>query len=123
MKELTLRIAVGTDAPRVSRSLAAEMRPHVGSRFDDILLILSELVTNSVRHATDTDEVLVSIRATEDNVRLEVTDRGQGFAPSSPTRGKGLHIVDRLADRWGVSVDDACTVWVELRDDREASRC
>jgi anti-sigma regulatory factor (Ser/Thr protein kinase) len=89
-----------------------------------IVLMVSELATNSVRHAGS--EFTVEISSVGDEVRVVVTDSGQGAplmrAPShdEPT-GRGLRIVDRLADRWGIGDGSAGTsVWFVVRV--EASR-
>lgn len=81
-------------------------------------LLVSEVVTNAVLHA-GTDAQLV-LRTGSDRLRVEVSDRSQEVPrvqdgpPSAPT-GRGLLIVDRLADDWGVDVDPGGkTVWFEL---------
>lgn len=82
-------------------------------------LMVSELATNSVRHAQTSFELMVHNAL--DEIRVEVTDRGGGTptmrspGPSDPT-GRGLRIVDMLADRWGVDEDEAGgkTVWFTL---------
>lgn len=80
-----------------------------------MVLILSELVTNSVRHADGTDDVDVWIGASNDQIRIEVTDGGPGFDTNTQRDGLGLHIVDRVADKWGVLAGEAkFTVWAEI---------
>lgn len=113
-REISLRITPGRDAPRLSRARLAEMRPHIGSRFDDLSLIVTELVTNSVRHGNGIGKIEVSVRSSPERIRLEVTDPGTGFRHKDTSGGIGLRIVDQLSERWGVEVDDHCTVWVEL---------
>ena len=82
------------------------------------LLLTSELVTNAYRHARS--ESRLSIRCDDDNVRIEVRDHGRGGVRLRPldagrTDGRGLHIVDSVADRWGHYPDaDGAVVWVEL---------
>jgi len=90
-------------------------------KVDDMRLLLSELVTNSVRHGGKQHrsiKLLVSI--TSFGVRVDVVDSGQGF-DSNPKEiephddgGWGLFLLDELADRWGVSQDGKTTVWFEL---------
>ena len=81
-------------------------------------LLLSEVVTNVVRHANTSGTVVLERRG--DGVRLTVRDSGPGVpalrSSASPGRGGwGLQFVDRLADRWGVDVTDgAKAVWFEL---------
>jgi anti-sigma regulatory factor (Ser/Thr protein kinase) len=83
-----------------------------------VLLLTSELVTNAYRHARS--ESRLSIRSDHDRVRIEVRDTGRGDVQlrpldSSRPDGRGLHIVDVLADRWGHHSDrDGTVVWFEL---------
>ena len=71
---------------------------------------LSELVTNSVRHAGRPGPVEVRLRRADGAIRAEVTDPGEGFAwaadghalpPADQIGGRGLYLVERIADRWG----------------------
>ena len=86
--------------------------------------MISELVTNSVRHAgLDASEpVQLSVSVEGDTVRVAVRDPGPGFkpppAPSDPAHvgGWGLVLVEQLAERWGVEHDgEANVVWCELK--------
>ncbi|MFJ3496830.1 ATP-binding protein [Streptomyces sp. NPDC086091] len=88
---------------------------------EDVLLVVSELVTNACLHAEGPDEIVLS----RDNkvIRVEVSDRGTGQpAPRTPHRagrpgGHGMFIVQRLCLDWGVvrTADVAGkTVWAEL---------
>ncbi|HEX2087354.1 MAG TPA: ATP-binding protein [Solirubrobacteraceae bacterium] len=87
----------------------------------DLMLLVSELVTNAVRHAgSDHFEVRLEVRP--DLLRLEVHDEGNGFEPAiapsdDGSGGYGLFIVDRLADRWGVERDEGGLIWVEVDRD------
>jgi anti-sigma regulatory factor (Ser/Thr protein kinase) len=88
----------------------------------DIRLLVSELVTNSVRHSSmapaDTVGLDVSVRG--GTVRVEVRDSGTGFEPrprvagQSKAGGWGLFLVERLADRWGVVSNHFTRVWFEI---------
>jgi Histidine kinase-like ATPase domain len=98
-------------ASTADRSAAAE----------DVLLVVSELVTNACLHADGPEELRVTCSAKV--LRLEVTDRGEGRpAPRTPHRagrtgGHGMFIVQRLCLDWGVSTvlgDAGKTVWAEL---------
>jgi anti-sigma regulatory factor (Ser/Thr protein kinase) len=88
----------------------------------DALLVLSELVTNSVRHAHAPDGAPVRVTAElQDRVlRLEVGDAGHDrrFTRRRPDLqaggGFGLHLVERLSLRWGVAESDGTVVWCEL---------
>jgi hypothetical protein len=88
---------------------------------EDVLLVVSELVTNACLHAEGPDELFL---ACDDKViRLEVSDRGTGQpAPRTPHRagrpgGHGMFIVQRLCLDWGVVRTPGRagkTVWAEL---------
>ena len=88
-----------------------------------IQLMVSELVTNVIRH-TPTGEGELRLLLDSDAVRIEVEDHGTGIPerPVEPDRqgggGFGLFVVDRLADRWGVHQGNC--IWFEL--DRQPSR-
>jgi serine/threonine-protein kinase RsbW len=83
-------------------------------------LLVSEVVTNAVRHGNNDQPV--ELRASwNSEVRVEVRDRGQGFTPTprigalDEPGGFGLFLVGRLADRWGVETNGGTTVWFVLR--------
>jgi two-component sensor histidine kinase len=122
MKELDFEFVADEKAPRISRVLVEELRALFGTRSDDVKLLVSELVTNSVRHAALSETVRVRVKVADDRIRLEVIDQGAGFSeiPMS-IGGLGLVIVEQLAEDWGVQMDGNFTVWVELgRSSEEA---
>lgn len=89
-----------------------------GTTRDAVELMVSELTTNSVKHAATTFELIIDCAATY--VRVEVTDTGAGEpvardpAPSEPS-GRGLRIVEVMSDKWGIKRSgDATTVWFLL---------
>lgn len=115
MREITVEVEANAHAPRISRTQLKDMRPELGSRFDDVALVLSELVSNSVRHGTDNSAVSVVVGASDGRVKIQVTDTGPCFEVDAPRGdGLGLDIVDQIADRWGVDKNGACTVWAEI---------
>ncbi|CAL9440765.1 hypothetical protein SUDANB58_02243 [Streptomyces sp. enrichment culture] len=88
---------------------------------EDVLLVVSELVTNACLHAEGPDELRIS--CDRKVIRLEVSDRGTGQpAPRTPHRagrpgGHGMFIVQRLCLDWGVVRTpgvDGKRVWAEL---------
>lgn len=119
---LALRLSGGsTAAARARRELSrlpADLDPSV---FEVLRLLVTELVSNAVRHAA-AEQISLKVLVARDAVFTEVSDAGPGFDPAQ-TRGPqtghsglGLVLVERLADRWGVSRDAAATkVWFELR--------
>jgi anti-sigma regulatory factor (Ser/Thr protein kinase) len=90
---------------------------------DDLRLLVSELVTNSLVHSgIEKDEsVDLSVDACDGVVRVEVEDPGPGFACDEPrkppperTGGRGLLLVDLIASRWGVRCRPCTCVWFEI---------
>jgi anti-sigma regulatory factor (Ser/Thr protein kinase) len=90
----------------------------------DVRLLVSELVTNSLRHADlgPQDRIRLGVTVDAAHVRVEVADPGKGFEAHMPAddpdtvEGWGLYLVATLSDRWGVDKDgDGVThVWFEL---------
>jgi anti-sigma regulatory factor (Ser/Thr protein kinase) len=87
----------------------------------DLMLCVTELVTNSVQHLEARgDDIELAVRVSSDQVRVEVGDRGEGFVLDRVVKergaggGWGLYIVDLLADRWGIDRRDLTWVWVEI---------
>ena len=118
-----LEVNGGLDAGRTARRALVDVLNGVESPlYEDARLLITELVTNCVRHAgvgpDDRLEVLVSV--SRETVRVEVHDFGPGFDPQprAPRRssdsGWGLVLLDRLADRWGVAREARTRVWFEI---------
>lgn len=87
------------------RFVAAELTD-LEARLETVVLLVSELATNVVRHAASAFEL--SIQRSGGLVRVEVTDRGAGAPDKQPhdieaPSGRGLQIVEALADEWGVT--------------------
>ena len=90
-------------------------------RLDDLRLLTSELVSNSVRHGASVPERPIRVRVSvlDKVVRVAVVDSGPGFeAQTDPHPGVdggwGLFLVDKIADRWGTDGEGSTTVWFEL---------
>lgn len=103
------------------RALNALLSPET---FEDLRLLVSELVANSVRHAGELGHrsyVGLKVFASDKLVRVEVRDQGPGFdketvrnpTPEDPS-GRGLFLVDQLAESWGVTKDGETCVWFVL---------
>lgn len=87
----------------------------------DVVLLVSEVVTTSLRHATPeaVGDIAVLVSIQDDRIRVEVSDGGPGFDPQvRPSRegpsGWGLYLVDYLADRWGITRDGSNGLWFEF---------
>jgi anti-sigma regulatory factor (Ser/Thr protein kinase) len=119
-------IPLGVHAPAVARSVVAEclagqVAPCV---VDTALLLVSELVTNSVRHSgvPEGEDVVVRVDVWPDVCRVEVEDPGRDGViaqqPQDLLKGgtMGLHLVDTLSERWGVvrAAGGPTRVWAQL---------
>lgn len=97
---------------------------------DDVLLMVSEMASNAVRHTASGGSWFdVSVSGVSDTVRVSISDRGSSSEPRMPddgvgedvlTGGRGLRIVDALADKWGYAGDElGRTVWFEVTGKRD----
>lgn len=81
-------------------------------------LLATELIANAVRHADlgPDQEITFAARFVPDFIRVEVHDPGPGFDVERSREGKGfgLRMVDKLATRWGVELQDGARVWFEV---------
>jgi serine/threonine-protein kinase RsbW len=119
---LHLEVSAHPESVALARDAVRDCRAIPSGVLDDLMLVVSELVTNAVRHAglTLEDKVLLALTFQEESVHVEVTDRGPGFdraaaAATTPSEdgGWGLTIVTRLSRAWGV-VADAGVVWADI---------
>ena len=121
--ERGFQIRIGGDelAPRQARRQVAALGSDLARPvLDTTQLLVTELVTNSVRHA-GADAVDLAVSVDPARVRVEVTNPGAPFEPrrreeaEEPNPGWGLFLVDELSDAWGVEGDQGCQrVWFEL---------
>lgn len=120
---MDIRLARDVRAPGLARRSLEVLRPRLDpSTFDDVKLLVSELVTNSVQHTGPHSDswVGVRLRLLPNAVRAEVTDPGPGFvsephpAPRDQASGRGLYLVGLLSDRWGVAREGTTRVWFEI---------
>src|SRR4051794_40191778 len=107
-----LELRAGPDAPADARSALTRLRGVLSPACLELVeLVLSELVTNAVRHsgASDrADSVAVEVDCGNSRVQVAVTDPGPGFDPArrggprGEAGGWGLYVVGEVADRWWV---------------------
>lgn len=119
-------IPSGVQAPGVARSVVARwLAGHVApSVLETALLLVSELVSNSVRHSgvPEGEDIVVRVPLRRDGFRLEVEDPGRSgvIAPQPPDLlrggGMGLHLVQTLSERWGLerAAAGGTRVWAQL---------
>ena len=90
---------------------------------DSARLIVTELVSNAVRHADTSDAIDLSIEVHSGVLRISLGDDGAdalievASADVTSECGRGLRLVEGLSDDWGVERGDQHhkTVWAELR--------
>ncbi len=90
----------------------------------DVQLVVSEVVTNSVRHSGSNEPIRLRAWRRSRGLKVEIADGGFGFEPGDPSApdrldrdaegGRGLLILESLADRWGVSGEARTRVWFEI---------
>jgi anti-sigma regulatory factor (Ser/Thr protein kinase) len=124
----TVRLPATARAPAEARRAVARFGHALDEReLQALRLLVSELVTNSVRHAglDPDDHIDLHVAVAAEGVRVSVTDPGGRFEARPQQRprsgqpsGWGLFLVQRLADRWGVHTDGQTRVWFELRRSR-----
>ena len=113
-------------APHAAASARQALQSLTEHLDDDSLhslqLLVTELVGNSIRHASIGAESSVGLEVAVflDHVRAVVSDPGPGFEVTEPapredlTGGWGLVLVERMSRRWGVEREAGTRVWFEL---------
>lgn len=123
--ELSVELPASVEAPMLARRAVAKWLTERRPVRDVVLLLVTELVTNSVRHAGLSADDLIRLSGddSEARVHVEVSDPGNGFFPPERSQGEdrgsgwGLHIVGQLTDRWGVRGGGQTCVWFEIDHD------
>jgi anti-sigma regulatory factor (Ser/Thr protein kinase) len=119
------RFCGGSGAPRHARRAVRETLGDAVSEqtLGDVELLVSELATNSVRHAGCDERGELDLEADihDGRVMVRVCDEGAGFEAGAVPEpgheepgGYGLVLLDRLADEWGIQRGDQFCVWFEL---------
>jgi anti-sigma regulatory factor (Ser/Thr protein kinase) len=117
-----LRLEPAAVSARQARRFVSEILRRWGeeSLIDQTTLLVSELVTNAVVHARSEVDLSVMKAAEDAALRVEVRDSSarpvrMGAFEAEALSGRGVALVDTLADRWGVEHDaTGKLVWFEL---------
>jgi anti-sigma regulatory factor (Ser/Thr protein kinase) len=120
-----VELAPDPEAAAVARHALQGLSDRVAEQpLRDAALLVSELVTNAVRHAGLKAGDRIRLLAQQSNavLHVEVDDPGQGFEPRAPApdparaSGWGLYLVEELADRWGMDRGrrGGTRIWFEL---------
>ena len=122
-----LRFPFARSTPGIARTKLAGFLTvnHVASsRIDDALIVLSEMVANAVAHgrpaADGTMEIAWTIDVDRQLLEISVHDGGEGASlepidfDEDSLSGRGLSIINRVADRWWVDMSAGTRVGAEL---------
>ena len=122
--ERILRLALPSDASsvRLARQVTRDALAtwHLGQLEEAAVLLVSELVTNAVRHAADTGAIGLELASTGTRLRMEIQDgdpswREMDSLADCDESGYGFLLVDSIADRWGLRrICAGKAVWAEL---------
>ncbi|MBO2455603.1 ATP-binding protein [Actinomadura barringtoniae] len=115
--------SVGHARAFVTDTLVPDILAADGELIDDVVLVVDELVGNSIRHTRTGDggKVTVVLVACDGVLRPEVTDDGADTRPHvleefGGESGRGLRIVEALSDKWGYRDSGRRrTVWAEFK--------
>ncbi|MFN2591201.1 MAG: ATP-binding protein [Actinomycetota bacterium] len=119
-----LKLPADVRSPAKARHALDDVRDHIPEEvLERFRLAVSELVTNVIVHAglDPSDEFRMVVRVSKDRLRVEVVNPGQAFDPPTIAEaaplaeaGRGLFLVDRTTDRWGVLPEDGVQLWFEI---------
>ena len=124
-ERVELLLPLTSTSPSAAREFAraSGCTAHTGEVLEDALLLISELVTNSVRYGKP--PLLLALECADGGLRVRVRDGSSAIPRQTPSfdddeTGRGLTLLDALSDAWGVDpVDDqhgtGKSVWFELR--------
>jgi anti-sigma regulatory factor (Ser/Thr protein kinase) len=123
---LVITVRGGPGASRRARRAIGVMARDLARPIDHVRLLVTELVTSSVKHGNvgADGQVSLDVSLRGGVVRVTVTDAGPGFEEATPpdadpaaNGGFGRLIVDRLAKRWGLSRSGR-SAWFEVQRQR-----
>ncbi|HEY1116285.1 MAG TPA: ATP-binding protein [Acidimicrobiales bacterium] len=123
----TVRLPFAPSTPSIARTkLAGFLTINRASStvIDDALIVMSEMVANAVAHGAPSDDGMMEIAWTIDPGRqlleISVHDDGTGASlkpidfDEDSLSGRGLAIINRVADRWWVDMSAGTLVGAEL---------
>jgi anti-sigma regulatory factor (Ser/Thr protein kinase) len=117
--ELNVELPRTAEAPFLARRALADLEGALDPAvLPDVRLLVSELITNSVKYGGE-GPVRLEVKADDQRVRAEIIDQGVGFTPVTrdddldKVGGWGLHLVGQLTTEWG-TYEGSTHVWFEI---------
>jgi anti-sigma regulatory factor (Ser/Thr protein kinase) len=121
----SIRLEATTAAPARARRAVTRWAEDAGLESEllvDLRLLVTELVTNAVRHARvePPEQIELGVVSEEECVRVQVQDGGAGFDEYLPipsgddVAGRGLYLVHQVASAWGLEPGPPFGIWFEL---------
>jgi len=121
---IELMLERNVHAPALARKEIAKRCAELqlgGSLCQSLILLVSEVVSNAVRHSGGACDAPIKLVASfgSETIRVTVTDAGDGFTPQprdpeSTRDGYGLYLLEKVSSRWGVESRGDTKVWFEL---------
>lgn len=120
-----VRLPFVLSTPSVARTrLAAFLTVHRASNavIDDALIVISEMIANAVSHGVPTADGMIEISWSINGTLLELSVHDSGINgqlkpvdfDEDSLSGRGLSIINRVADRWWVDMSEGTRVNAEL---------
>ena len=103
-ERLDLTINGGHSAPVRARIALRAFNGSLGERREDVQLLISELVTNAVRHSRAQRITVRASTVRSIGVRLSIVDDGRGITRERTTGGFGMTSMQERAERIGASL-------------------
>jgi anti-sigma regulatory factor (Ser/Thr protein kinase) len=126
-QSLTVDIQRDLRAPASARRAVESLSGRVADDLlDDVRLLVSELITNSVKYGGKETVTLKIEVESPHKLHVEVIDGGSGFVPMARSRpvtqvgGWGLYLVQSLSSRWGVH-EGLTHVWFDMDREEQAA--
>lgn len=124
---VTMELQRTVNAPALARAEVTRRSEQLdldASLAQSLILLVSEVVSNAVRHSRGDPAAPIELVASfgAERIRVTVTDAGEGFLPrprdpGSTRDGYGLYLLEKVATRWGVDSRGDTKVWFELPRD------
>lgn len=123
MAQIRFTLPAKSVAPSIARGTLDPLQTRLSEdTYFTVQLLVTELITNSLRHAQfdEGDAIDIRVEIDDNRTKVSVCDPGGDEVPKlleqdlEATGGRGLFLVDAMADDWGVKTNHRTCVWFEL---------